>query len=1210
AVAGATVGGAILAYQKVKDAIGGDDNEHTFDSFPLAEGNEYAENLFDVKTPEALIADVHDEIERSMDLFNIPEPQSYLSEEDDVNQISGVKIYATKDKLDDFELVQSEDVPTEHATTANFDEEIETPSRKSSKAEGQSRDTTLQHQDSASSFAAGLQNSPEGSEAERSSQSTIIRVPSLLSQAYEDLEKRDSDDEELVDSETPMTITHPVSETFDNLNDLTNEQLSEHQMRSISSSDVREEIHATETDHSHKLDVSHQPENAAQHRNQKNFEDENFDENNEKHLVYSEDLYEQEKRSPEDFKSREIENEDTSKYSPGVFEGASAELAKDDELEDELLQQRPLEISYPELVHENKKQHINENLVNSYGITANEEASHGTPEFMQSEESESYTGNYPKDKYEGEPEPDEMQKSNEIEEEPLSQRPHDIPYPGEEDEKSPGLATKIAGAVAGATVGGAILAYQKVKDAIGGDDNELELFPEEPIHDNESESYLTGESQKLRYERETPSPNGNIIKDESCESEQIKAYHEPNFDTPTKSTSSTVFQEITGGFIDTHRITVNESLLANEKDDNKRESLHLSQDVVAAEFLTGEPMTESQIADTPEEEVPSSDSHMRDYELIENENVSVADLMESPGKEKYETIIHPEMIQTDIFPESDSQNKFENITDSVKHIVKNIPKETDPMTQLIHPDHESPDNFELIESNDILLLEDDKISHHLTSTTSEHADNEGEWQTITEPELSEIPLHTDLSAPLLKQKPFDNELRVDNEQNQVGAIADSLTTSTHKIEEHAEELVRDVLEQIENENLMEMSMDSLNLHEEGRGIPRIAEDQRDTELEDMDMEDSLNTGEQALSSGTMLGVQQDIPAFRPSSPVPPAFGKVEDVEQEQVVDEQMDVDSLNGESGSSGEASVVDASKKKKHTSYDNVSESSLQEFERLEFELREHAGESPTSENAEYEKVVESQTGSISSLIEFENIEREVRENTLAQVATAEEVMMLSDIREESEIEEMSVREDDEEEDSLSESKPPQIGHDERQSHYPAETMLTSTDSLEAVTRQPLILETSTDSLELRQNYNYSPNQNEHDEFTAHQTDQDSLLEGVSQSNLSQETQMLSGDTVATYQEYQDEDDDDKDSLTDVIASYPTTLTTFETVQRKDDGSVETISRRVMTRVTDPVHSRVRFTGTEDERRLHSIPVDHPVETVDEEGNVTTTQCRRTPTN
>uniref|UniRef100_A0A914YT93 Uncharacterized protein n=1 Tax=Panagrolaimus superbus TaxID=310955 RepID=A0A914YT93_9BILA len=633
---------------------------------------------------------------------------------------------------------------------------------------------------------------------------------------------------------------------------------------------------------------------------------------------------------------------------------------------------------------------------------------------------------------------------------------------------------------------------------------------------------------------------------------------------------------------------------------------------MATELVTGEPMTESQIADTPEEEAPSAQSIMKDdYELIEKDDVTDAEQMEPFGKDQMP--LSPKVVKTD------ASLEFEKTTDSTNPAIQHSLKEAYPMTQSMHPDYESPDNFELIESEDLLPLDEDKISHNLPSTTTQRAENEDEWQTITEPELSEIASNSNLNASSIEQNRFNasypespkQEMEEENEQREIEITSEFSTPSTHKIEKHAEELVRDVLEQIESESLMEMSLDSLNLQEERSAIPQIAEDEREAELEDMDMEDSLNTGEQAISSGQLLGVQQDIPAFRPSSPVPPAFGKVEDAEEEQTADEQMEVDSLNGESGSSGEASVVDASKKKKHTSYDNVSESSLQEFERLEFELREHVNESPTSENAEYEKVVESQTGSISSLIEFENIEREVRENTLAHVATAEEVMMLSDIREESEIEEMSVREDDEEEDSLSESKPPQIGHDERQSHYPAETMLTSTDSLEAVTRQPLLLETSTDSLELRQSYNYSPNQNEHDEYTSHQTDQDSLLEGVSQSNLSQETQMLSGDTVATYQEYQDEDDDDdKDSLTDVIDSYPTTLTTFETVQRKDDGSVETISRRVMTRVTDPVHSRVRFTGTEDERRLHNIPVDHPVETVDEEGNVTTTQCRRTPTN
>lgn len=70
-----------------------------------------------------------------------------------------------------------------------------------------------------------------------------------------------------------------------------------------------------------------------------------------------------------------------------------------------------------------------------------------------------------------------------------------------------------------------------------------------------------------------------------------------------------------------------------------------------------------------------------------------------------------------------------------------------------------------------------------------------------------------------------------------------------------------------------------------------------------------------------------------------------------------------------------------------------------------------------------------------------------------------------------------------------------------------------------------------------------------------------------------MSADTDTTFQEYQ-EDEGDKDSLDGVVQSYPTTLTTFETIQTKEDGTTETITRRVLTRVTDPVHSRVRFTG------------------------------------
>ncbi|KAE9553635.1 hypothetical protein FO519_003180, partial [Halicephalobus sp. NKZ332] len=429
---------------------------------------------------------------------------------------------------------------------------------------------------------------------------------------------------------------------------------------------------------------------------------------------------------------------------------------------------------------------------------------------------------------------------------------------------------------------------------------------------------------------------------------------------------------------------------------------------------------------------------------------------------------------------------------------------------------------------------------------------------------------------------------------------DSLVSSTYAIEEHAEGIVKDVLEQIEAENIMEMSQDSLNPPEPSSSHPMAqivdeAEQDEGGVLEEVEFEDSLNVDR---GEGSFLGVRDDLPLHRPSSPVPPAY-----VSEARDADEKMEVDSLNGDEGSSGNGSTIDVSKKKKTVSCDNVSESSLQEFERLEREIRDQVGSPGSQEELEKAAGSVSQTGSISSLVEFENIEKEIKE-ALAQTGGAEELMMLSDIREESEVEEMSIREDDEEEDdSLSENRLPQPG-ERRQSHYPVETMVTSTDSLEAVRQEqhPNLLETSTDSLESRSRHTLSPNQNEHDEFTRRQTDQDSLLEGVSQSNPSQETQMLSGDTVATYQEYQ-EDEDDKDSLTELLDSYPTTVTTFETVQQKDDGSTETITRRVLTRVTDPVHNRVRFTGTENEQRLQNLPVDHVVETVDEEGNVTSTR-------
>jgi hypothetical protein len=107
----------------------------------------------------------------------------------------------------------------------------------------------------------------------------------------------------------------------------------------------------------------------------------------------------------------------------------------------------------------------------------------------------------------------------------------------------------------------------------------------------------------------------------------------------------------------------------------------------------------------------------------------------------------------------------------------------------------------------------------------------------------------------------------------------------------------------------------------------------------------------------------------------------------------------------------------------------------------------------------------------------------------------------------------------------------------------------------------------------------------------------------------MLSGDTVGTYQEYHEEERDSLEGDMDhVLGSYPTTLTTFETVQLKDDGTEERISRRVLTRVRDPVMSHVQFTGTENEQIVMDALArgdEQQYETVDAEGNVTRTVIR-----
>uniref|UniRef100_A0A0K0CZW5 IgA FC receptor n=1 Tax=Angiostrongylus cantonensis TaxID=6313 RepID=A0A0K0CZW5_ANGCA len=310
----------------------------------------------------------------------------------------------------------------------------------------------------------------------------------------------------------------------------------------------------------------------------------------------------------------------------------------------------------------------------------------------------------------------------------------------------------------------------------------------------------------------------------------------------------------------------------------------------------------------------------------------------------------------------------------------------------------------------------------------------------------------------------------------------------------------------------------------------------------------------------------------------PIEGELETVEEE-----PEDVESISG----SGNSSVGVPSDtlaligKYKHVSSDNVSLTSLQEFERLEQVVANRGEGSLSSSEIELYAAgkLRSTEGSVSSLTEFEKLEQEIAAN----ISPQEDVTMLPDIREESEVEDMSTRDDDEDEHSETEVKTRPIDEEDLQAVTPLASPI---DSLE---REPIratlpLLETSTDSLE--------PS---YQEIESHVVQRESDVSSLAEYE------------VGTYQEH---DDDDKDSLEcdmdTMLRDYPTTLTTFETTAIRPDGTVQTISRRVETRVRDPVMSHVTFTGTESEERVLNLPVEEQFETVDAEGNITRTVCRR----
>jgi hypothetical protein len=85
-------------------------------------------------------------------------------------------------------------------------------------------------------------------------------------------------------------------------------------------------------------------------------------------------------------------------------------------------------------------------------------------------------------------------------------------------------------------------------------------------------------------------------------------------------------------------------------------------------------------------------------------------------------------------------------------------------------------------------------------------------------------------------------------------------------------------------------------------------------------------------------------------------------------------------------------------------------------------------------------------------------------------------------------------------------------------------------------------------------------------------------------------------------------------LVEYPCTLTTYQTSQRRPDGTVRVITRTVRTRVSDPTLTSVRFTGSDTMQLIddHLRQMDEENEeraefdSVDEMGNQTKTVITR----
>ncbi|OUC44312.1 hypothetical protein D917_02212 [Trichinella nativa] len=410
-----------------------------------------------------------------------------------------------------------------------------------------------------------------------------------------------------------------------------------------------------------------------------------------------------------------------------------------------------------------------------------------------------------------------------------------------------------------------------------------------------------------------------------------------------------------------------------------------------------------------------------------------------------------------------------------------------------------------------------------------------------------------------------------------------------------------------------------------------------------------------------------------------------------------------------------------KHSSMDNVSDtSSLLEFERFERELMMNIkmGDSSVS-SSETEALnlplanKRSSNGSVSSLAEFERLERECEESSAqltmmgtsekcAQGTTAEGggesslMMTLSDIKEESDSEDVqSVSEP--ERDSLatvveqqveSGRTTPTVGEQQQQQIM----FTTSMDSLEGYAMRMSRQQAQAQDTNLSRSDSLEPEQDSNllqsgpkiaAESIMFSSDKDSLIASTVSEMSTDETDnadglqeqpgegraLLSCDTIGTFQEYGDEEllaerdslcgdleestivvdeqqhqqpdadpdtpvDERRSFVTDCFSGsrsfggtavvsgnaatsaggdgdFVTSLTRFETRRPLVDGSYEVITRTVSTRETDPVNSRIRFTGTESIESLTNAMLSRSgsfeqFTSTDEQGNVTTTVVRR----